>query len=447
LKASPSTVAAKPKASQAPDPPGSKGQEVPGCWVFVTVDPEKSDRRKGTAVHRAIREQLGRRLAPRYGEPVSVRLLDAGFAPYSDRLGLKGGGKRTGEGYVDLAFRLAGWKDMVLAEIKPANLDGLLNGKTQIDNYIEKANQSEEAKRRYGVKTFTPMHPDVSVLEPIYSLGREFVLSWCYPGLIVYKEIKQKRDKDKDEKQQSEGQRAQSQRGASAQQRSTAPSVGLPDWAPASLRRDIEASTLEDGLYRNRYQGAWPGGESTNIVVWVKTAARQQGVYREFQLYQEFPETPAFYERFARRRGLSDRQADLIRRTMADYNRDLWSLIRADPITGRSSSRSPEYARAELRTIYSEVLRGVLEASAQIAAAGAAITSVSNAMAQRSMAPTPVEPDSRSVSTRQAQSAPATTPPGELPDWASRTIQRGFDQARRQRDLVRVLEEEMHAVP
>ena len=47
---------------------------------------------------------------------------------------------------------------------------------------------------------------------------------------------------------------------------------------------------------------------------------------------------------------------------MIDYNRDLYELI-VDPNTKRATGRSPEYARAELRTIYSARLGGVVAES------------------------------------------------------------------------------------
>ena len=424
---------AKPKDQQSSRPPGPSGggpQPTPGCIDFVTVNPEKSDAAKGTAVHRAVREQVAAVVQSQYGPRVSVRLSDASFAPYKDKTSLLIGGKRTGEGDVDLAFRSPFSKTLLLAEIKPANWSALIDGEQQLNNYINKANQSDQAKKAYGVTSFSPMLPDRFSLPPVVSQGRWFEIRWCLPGVIVYKEVRKKRDQDDETAQQSESQRARAQRGASAQDRSTSPAVSLPSWTPAQLRRDLTAGTLEDGLYRNRYQGAWPSGESTNVVVWVKTAATQRGVYRDVQFYQEFPSSPAFYERFARRRGLSDRQADLIRRTMIDYNRDLWSLIAPDPVTGRASGRSPEYARAELRTIYSEILKGVLDASARILGAGAAATSVTNAMARRGTPTAPAEPEPRSTPSRE--------PP--LPEWVSRAVQKGAE-------LFRQVEEEMHALP
>jgi hypothetical protein len=409
-------AATKPKPPKAPDPPAPGSQQGPdaACWAFVTVDPERSNPGKGTAVHRAIREQLGGRLAVKYGKPVPVRLLDAAFAPYSDRAGLIIGGKRTGEGYLDLAFRIPLWKDMLLAEIKPANPEGLLNGMAQLENYLEKANLSEEAKKKYQVRRFLALPPEASALGPIFSEGREFVLGWCYPGLILYKEIKAKKDEDEQGKRRSEAQRARSQRQASPEQRATQPALKLQKWTPEQLRRDIEARTLEDGVYRNRYTAAWPTGERTNVVVWVKTGAGA----RDVQYYQEFPESAGFYERFAARRGLSERQADLIRRTMADYNRDLYTLI-VDPQTGRMTGRSPEYARAELRTIYIDRLRGVVAESAVTMVVSGLVSAVSNAMQGLANMGRSLAQEARSIPIREAPSVPVreapTVPVREMP--------------------------------
>jgi hypothetical protein len=380
----------------------------------VTVKPEKSTRDKGTAVHRTIREQLGRRLREQYGDPVKVRLSDASSKPYkiggcgSEKLGEVIGGPRTGAGDIDLAFRLAGWKDMYIAEIKPAKWDCLAAGIEQLGNYVQKANASDEAKKTYNVTSFTPMPPVHEATRlPIYAEGKMFEIQWCLPGIILYKEIKKKRDDQEDEADEDQP----------AKQRAASRGRRLQSWTPEQLRRDIEAGTLQDGVYRSRYVAKWPSGETTNVVVWVKTGAGA----RDVQYYQEFPESVEFYQRYGRASGLSADDSDRIRRTMIDYNRDLWSLI-VDRETGRATGRTPEIARAELRGIYGNLLKKTFEAAARILGAGAAITATANAMAPSGGAPSPVAPDSRSIPPREAP----------MPGWVNKAVDKGADEFFRQ---------------
>jgi hypothetical protein len=433
---------AKPETKQPARSPNadraSPGSQLsPGCRDFVINNPERSSGQKGTAVHRAIREQLSTRFGRQgYGPHISVRLPDASFEPYRDKKGLGvGGAKRQGEGDVDLAFRGLDGKVMLLAEIKPANWDGIL-GATQLQNYIDKANSNEEIKRTYDVRVFSPMLPDRFNLPPlIYAEGKIFEIRWCGPGIILYKEVRKKQDDEKKKRQpykeQVKEQRATSkeqekvkeQRATSADARAIYRPMGieilqsaprpvlLPDWTPERLRRDIAAGTLRDGLYRDRYSAPWAYGANGNVVVWVKTGP----LGKEHQYYQEWPTDPSFYEVFAKRRGLSNRQAELIRNTLTDYNRDLWSLIAPDPVTHEPSSRSPQYAREELRSIYEGLLKGIILGSAGIVGAGAGITTVTNAAAGRGTAQSSVTPDRKPIPSREEP----------LPDWVSNAVQKG----------------------
>jgi hypothetical protein len=368
---------AAPKANQqkvaAPYRPQSGTPLEAGCYAFVTVKPEKSTRDKGTAVHQTIREQLGRRLRAQYGEPVKVRLSDASSKPYKiggcgrETLGEVIGGPRTGVGDIDLAFHRAGLKDMYIAEIKPAKWDCLAAGIEQLGNYVQKANASDEAKKTYSVTSFTPMPPVHEATRlPILTKGKMFEIQWCLPGIILYKEIKKDEDEEKKKEQRAE-KRARAQNELTPQQRALEQSLHFQPWTPEQLRRDIVTGMLEDGLYLNRYRLAWPSGEVTNVVVWVKTGAGA----RDFQYYQQYPESADFFERFAARRGLSPRQADLIRRVMIEYNRDLLKFV-VDR-NGRLTGIGPWAARDLVRQMYIDRLRLVVSESARdLVTAGAA---------------------------------------------------------------------------
>ena len=334
-----------------------------GCYAFVTVKPERSDRKKGTTVHRVIREQLRNRLRPRFGDPINVRLLDASSTPYKiggcgrEKLGEVIGDKDTGRGDIDLAYYRSGLKTMLFAEIKPASWECLISGIEQLGNYLDKANNSPEAKEKYSVKKFVAMSPEYEATRlPIIAESKFFEIQWCVPGVIVYKEIKKDRDAEKKEEQRAEA-RARARGELTPQQRALAESLHFQSWTPEALKNDIVRGVLEDGLYVDRYQLAWPSGERTNVVLWVKTGAGA----RDFQYYQQYPESTGFFERFAARRGLSARQADLIRRVMIEYNRDLLKLIFYN---GRLTGIGPYNARDLLRQIYIDRFRLVAAESA-----------------------------------------------------------------------------------
>ena len=156
----------------------------------------------------------------------------------------------------------------------------------------------------------------------------------------------------------------------------------------------------------------------------IKVVVRHETIRgTEYQYYQEFPTDQAFYEVFAKRRGLSAWQVERIRRTLTDYNRDLWTLIAPDPVTGQPSSRSPDYARQELRSIYGELLKGIVLGSAVITVAGAGLAAT-NATAARGTTGNSVTPG------RQLS---------DVPDWVS--------QAVRSTDLIQEFQRLMRVAP
>jgi len=425
------------KAVSAGDPTGGTVAPIGNCRDFITIDPEKSDTRTGIAVHRVIREQVGKYIGTQgYGPPVPIRLPDASFAHYRDQNTLSIGNKGSGQGDVDLAFRSRSGNVMLLCEIKPANWEALI-GETQLANYIDKANANEEIKRKLALQVFSPMRPDDAMLPAeVNAVSRRFVIKWCGPGIILYKEVnkkddreKQKQDTDKkssnDLKQQQQASKSQGNDQASATEpakprslevlRSAPRRLDLPAWTPPALREAIQQQKLPDGLYRDRFTAAWPSGYSTNVVVWVKTTA----LGTEYQFYQEFPADPGFYQYLAKRKELSEWQRELVRSTLVEYNNDLWSLLSPDSRTGAPSSMSPYYARDELRRIYAEVLKGVVGGSLQIVASGSAITSVANAMRQRATG-------GRAIEGRSIQDEPsAGTREDPLPDWVTQAVEAG----------------------
>src|SRR3712207_2285581 len=122
---------------------------------------------------------------------------DASFAEYTDRNSVTGG-----TGTVDLAYRAPGSKtEIVVGEIKPANLMGLQEGEIQVDNYLDKANANEGLMRRLGATEFRRLDP--AGTEPplplVWWQGRCFQLRWCRAGLLFYKEVRRRREERQEE--------------------------------------------------------------------------------------------------------------------------------------------------------------------------------------------------------------------------------------------------------
>lgn len=428
------TTAADARKTKPPaKAPSPTPAPIGSCREFITVNPEFSNTSTGTGIHRIIREQVGAYIAAQgYSLPLNIRMPDASFAHYRDGNFLTIGNKGSGNGDVDLAFRSRSGAVMLVAEIKPANWEAI-QGETQLANYIDKANANEDVLHQWNVIVFSPMRPVEAMLprEVIY-LSRRFEIRWCGPGIILYKEIRERDEEEKKKKKERPKSRA-----AQAQPQSWADRVKpleaaprkieFQAWVPEALRQDILATKLPEGVYRDRYQAAWPSGYKSNVVVWVKRVARGY----EYQYYQEFPSEPAFYEYLATKKGMSEWQRDLVRATLVEYNNDLFSLISPSSVTGEPSSMSPYYARDELRTIYAEVLKGVIGGSARIVASGAAITGIANAMRQRAVQNRSVE--NPGTGKRSDEPVSVEQP---LPDWVTKAIERGFEQARQRQPAV-----------
>jgi hypothetical protein len=369
------------------------------CVAFLFTDEEKSNRGKGTQVHRVIREQLARWFRDAgYGERIPIHMPDASFAPFSERNSLPIGDKRIGEGDVDLAYRTRSGDVIGLIEIKPANFPGLREGEIQVDNYVDKANANDDLKRRLQAKEFRRLQP-TGIEPPLPTVvwqSRTFEIRWCRPGLLFYKEIrkKKKEEEEKEKEKRKEQSPRRSREAQPADPRATAGarqivlSNGLrvdvferpwqpPAWMPAELRQAVQTGALRDGVYRDRFTAPYLNGYSTNILVYVRTSS----LGREYQFQLEFPTNPAFYEDYARRYGLSQWQGRLLQTTLVTSNNDMWSLIRPD----REDPRDIYSAREELRTIYAGLMRQVFEASAVILGSGAGISAM-NSTAQRGAA-------------------------------------------------------------
>jgi len=425
-----------------PKAPNPTPAPIGSCSEYLTINPELSDTSTGTGIHRIIREQVGPYITRQgYGLPLKIRLPDGSFEHYRDGKFLNIGNKGSGNGDVDLAFRSRSGSVMLLAEIKPANWEALV-GETQLANYIDKANNNEDILRKWEVLVFSPMRADsVKLPRIVIYQSRRFQVKWCGPGIIVYKEIGKKKKKKRDPKENQDV-KEQSKEEANDKYKkldltnplsfvepltSKPRKIEFEPWVPEALRQEILANKTPDGLYRGQYQAAWPSGHTANVVVWVKRGP----LGREYQYYLEFPIDQGFYDYFAKKKGLSDWQRNLVRATLVEYNKDLFSLLSPNSVTGEPSSRSPEYARIELRTIYAEILKGVAKGSAQIVLGGAGITALGNSMKQRATLGRGVE---HTGTGKNADKIGTAEEP--LPDWINKAFEQGFKQARQSKPTV-----------
>jgi len=135
--------------------------------------------------------------------------------------------------------------------------------------------------------------------------------------------------------------------------RSNAPAYDFAAWVPQAVRNDIISGKLTDPITRYPQQGEWG-----DIVVWKGGAT--------VQLYQEFPEDIAFYERIARD---DEHTAYLLHFAYTQYNKGMREFV-------EGKGMSPEDAKAELQRINDEVFKLVLEGAVAILSTGVGISQV-----------------------------------------------------------------------
>jgi len=167
---------------------------VAECVDIFLKDPELSDERTGTLVHKALQNWMDEK--GRFGERFTLALSTGSKAPLMDK-SYAVGGPRQGPGYFDLAYKSNQLRVVEGAELKPANAKGYTDALVELQWYLEKGNADEELKRRYGITEFRPMEPwKFPLPRPLYVEGRRFRLIWCAPGIILYKELGRKKNRD-----------------------------------------------------------------------------------------------------------------------------------------------------------------------------------------------------------------------------------------------------------
>src|SRR5262245_9625227 len=192
--------------------PGSSGDEglivitdeiaSAECVDFFLRDPEVSDERTGTLVHKALQNWMDEK--GRFGERFRLALPTGSKAPLMDN-SYTVGGPRQGPGYFDLAYKSNQLRVVEGAELKPANAKGYADALVELQWYLDKGNADEELKREHGITEFRPMEPwKFPLPHTLYVESRRFRLIWCAPGIILYKEIGRKKDRDAEEKKVTE---------------------------------------------------------------------------------------------------------------------------------------------------------------------------------------------------------------------------------------------------
>jgi hypothetical protein len=97
---------------------------------------------------------------------------------------------KVGDGTPDLVFKRD--DDVVeLAELKPATITCVPEAESQVANYVAKGNADYNAEWRTKrkIKKFEPMAVGRSTIRHVEAEGMVVALSWCEPGVIVYKPV------------------------------------------------------------------------------------------------------------------------------------------------------------------------------------------------------------------------------------------------------------------
>jgi hypothetical protein len=275
---------------------------------------------------------------------------------------------------------------MEIGEIKPDSWRselGTLEAVDQLNRYIRTHAIQYAPGNRWGnpPRSAVPMVTYRGIAPPGVAFGPGGQRLTCESlgnGLYFYSCTRPQKEEKK--KKQAQAQSAASGTAATQQQATAAPSLAQmlraqAPWLPAELAREIAGEPT--GLYRFDAGASWRGGFSGTVVAYVN---RSSG---EIQVYHEYPEDIRFYEQLkaVRARSVISR-GDLARRlhgVFTQYNRDLWSLV-APREAGQAFRVSPDYAKAELRGIYAEVLKGVIGGSAALVTAGAAASATMSAV-------------------------------------------------------------------
>ncbi|HEY5063029.1 MAG TPA: DUF4157 domain-containing protein, partial [Gemmatimonadaceae bacterium] len=99
------------------------------------------------------------------------------------------GRRRSGDGPVDLVYRRGNVGE--IAEIKPATATCIPEAQAQVKHYVEKGNEdaNKDWRQGKGIDHFERMPVGRSTIRQVDVEGTVVTLSWCEPGVLVYKPL------------------------------------------------------------------------------------------------------------------------------------------------------------------------------------------------------------------------------------------------------------------
>lgn len=165
----------------------------------------------GNAVHAAILADFTTRVPGAIG----IAIPGASAAPLRSQ-GLCGEdateivpqvlGGRAGMGFPDLVRWNAGILEV--AEIKPASFGCAIDGEAQLFGYITQGNAPDPPqtawRAAHGIFSVVPMLPTTYTPLSIITPGFSIMISWCTPGLMVYKVTRRQRQRERQRQRQEQ---------------------------------------------------------------------------------------------------------------------------------------------------------------------------------------------------------------------------------------------------
>lgn len=150
---------------------------------------------KGIDAHDAITAQF---VASAGSNATFLAIPTGSSTPYRTECGGRGGkmidpqqlGKQAGLGFPDLAYRSGA--NVELAEIKIGTWGCVDFAEKQLNNYVEKGNESGNAfwRRQKRIGRFLPMPTSrFTPISPFPLGGAQISAGWCEPGILVYKSV------------------------------------------------------------------------------------------------------------------------------------------------------------------------------------------------------------------------------------------------------------------